>query len=179
MMERDQKIDCPCGRFFMWTASEQVFARNHGLQHRPKWCAKCREQRRKGIRSEKNDGVKIRGGTMTKTVGIFAGLAPNIYRTKNEAGILMASLHNETQEHEYEVRVLGEEATPLFESKVRFTSPDKFAWSEEPTNALPFANYNSPMKIEVLGTKTGTILRNVIHMLGLPAGETRGAAAHI
>jgi hypothetical protein len=113
---------------------------------------------------------------MTKTIpGILAGLAPNIYRTKNEAGILIASLHNETKENDFDVRVLGDEATPMFESKVRFTAPETFKWTEELGNGLPFANFSKPVHIEVLATKSGTILRNTVSMLGWH-GEA-GAAA--
>jgi hypothetical protein len=43
----DKEIEClQCGNKFIWTAGEQKFYKEKGLENQPKTCPACREQRK-------------------------------------------------------------------------------------------------------------------------------------
>jgi len=45
---KDKKIEClQCGNSFIWTAGEQKFYDEKGLENQPKTCPICRENRKK------------------------------------------------------------------------------------------------------------------------------------
>lgn len=58
----DANIDCiDCGEQFVWTAGEQIFFRDKGLENPPKRCKTCKQaknQRLSAIAQAKDTGVK-------------------------------------------------------------------------------------------------------------------------
>ena len=59
---QDAEIDCiDCGNQFVWTAGEQIFFRDKGLQNPPKRCKTCKQaknERLSAIASAQSTGVK-------------------------------------------------------------------------------------------------------------------------
>jgi len=59
---QDISISCiDCGKYFVWTAGEQIFFRDKGLQNPPKRCKECKQAKNERIASiaaAQTSGVK-------------------------------------------------------------------------------------------------------------------------
>ncbi len=66
-MYQDEKLTCEaCGCEFIFTAGEQEFYAQRGLENKPKRCPECRKARKQERRKKLHDAVCSKCGAQTK-----------------------------------------------------------------------------------------------------------------